>query len=108
VDRLAALRLTAEPPPDPVVSAARIAPLRRHHPRLFGLGQVTRAARPPVKTAGQAVADPGRAAYNQATATGVRVADPEREEERFTPPSLSGRATSEKGCDCDHEALCRG
>jgi hypothetical protein len=61
-----------------------------------------------VKTAGQAVADPGRAGYNLATATGVRVAEPKREEARFTPPSLSGRATSEKGCDCDHEVLCRG
>ena len=43
-----------------------------------------------MKTVGQAVADPGRAGYNLATATGVRVADPKREEGRFT--RLASRA----------------
>jgi hypothetical protein len=54
---------------------------------LFGFGQVTYAARPPVQTAGQSVADPGCAGYNLATVTGVRVADPKREVGRFACPA---------------------
>ena len=50
-----------------------------------------------MKTVRQAVADPGRAGYNLATATGVRGTDPKREEGCFARPSLSVRATSERG-----------